>query len=70
MSKILNVSSFAKNRMTRYGLTVDQVYFIVKHFQNTYRADGATVYQAKLPDGRQAKVRLLDGEVVDAFTIM
>ena len=56
--------------MTRYGLTVDQVYFIVKHFQNTYRADGATVYQAKLPDGRQAKVRLLDGEVVDAFTIM
>ena len=64
----LNFNSFAEDRMARFGLTEDQVNYVVKYNKNKYEANGATVYQAELPDGRSAKVRLCNGEVVDAFT--
>ena len=54
--------------MVRFALTEDDVRFVIEHPEDTYPTDGALVYQATLPDGRHAKVRVLNEVVRDAFT--
>jgi hypothetical protein len=65
---VRKIGTFAKDRMARFGLTEDHVNFVLDNSKNEYQANGATVYQATLPDGRGAKVRVSDGAVIDAFT--
>ena len=63
----MKVSSFAQRRMDRYGLTADQVEYVVAHYQDQYSKDGATIFRGQLPDGRLTKVRVSEDVVVDAF---
>ena len=64
----VDISGFARSRMERFGLTEDQVKFVIGHHDHTYQPNRDVVYRTTLPDGRGAKVRLRNGQVVDVLT--
>ena len=70
--KSLSFSSYASSRMVSRGLTEYHVWYCRFHCNKKYEVKGDTVWECKLPDGRNIKVRVRDTStnlvVIDAFT--
>ena len=60
----MEISDFARARMSRAGITRDQVDFVLQHSAESYSVKNAVVYKAQLPDGKTVKVRVKNGDVV------
>jgi len=71
----LEFGEYALRRMCSRGLTQAHVWYCVVHHTNEYKTGTETVWQCKLPDGRNIKIRVRDGSarliyIVDAFTFI
>lgn len=71
--KSLDFTEYARARMDARGLKEGHVWFCMFNQTHTYNVGGDTVWECKLPDGRNMKVRVRDAFaspiiVVDAFT--
>jgi hypothetical protein len=69
----LVLSSYARSRMSARGLNEAHVQYCCLNKRKTYKVGGNVVWEAKLPDGRNIKVRVKDVSanpiiVVDVFT--
>ena len=60
----MEISDFAYARMSRFGITKDQVDFVLQHSDESYNVKNAVVYKAQLPDGKTVKVRVKNGNIV------
>lgn len=64
---------YATHRMCQRGIQEHHVWYCIVHHENCYNVGGKDlVYECKLPDGRNLKVRVRDGSknpvyVIDAF---
>ena len=72
-NRILDFTDYARARMSSRVLTEAHVWFCRFNHTNTYKVGKETVWECKLPDGRNMKVRVRDAFatpiiVVDAFT--
>jgi len=73
--KSLEISDYARRRMSARGLSDSHIWFCMFHHQTTYRVGRETVWVCVLPDGRNIKVRVEDVNanpiiVKEAFTYL
>ena len=61
----MEVSDFARARMTRAGITLDQVHFLLQNSTENYPVNKGIVHKGQLPDGKLVKVRVKEGNVVE-----
>ena len=71
--KDLEISDYARRRMSARGLSDSHIWFCMFNHKNTYRVGQDTVWVCVLPDGRNIKLRVEDVKsnpiiVKDAFT--
>ena len=69
----LYFTGYARSRMSARGLNETHVWFCRFNKHHTYKVGRDTVWESKLPDGRNIKVRVKDDSanpiiVVDVFT--
>jgi hypothetical protein len=69
----IECSEYAIHRMSQRGIQEHHVWYCIVHHKDQYNVGGKElVYECKLPDGRNIKVRVRDGSknpiyVIDAF---
>ena len=65
----MDISGFARQRMTRGGLTLDHLRYIMDNSDSTYATKGAVVHKGTLPDGRVCKVRSEGDQITDVVML-
>ena len=58
--KALEISDYARRRMFTRGLNENHIWFCLFNHKKEYRVGRDMVWECKLPDGRNMKVRVRD----------
>ena len=64
----MEIREFARKRMARFNLTEEDITSVLDDEPSYGDRNSGFAHVGELPDGRKVKVKVRDGEIIDAFT--